>query len=91
MERIVSKFEQFMRENGQYYQQYYVGIASNPIERLSNGHGVTENIPYVYWNTPLHTELVRAVEKYFLDKGCKGGPGGGDNDTNLYLCVSYYQ
>lgn len=82
MEPIIQAFEKFMGEKGTRYDQFYIGIANDPIDRLANGHGVTESVPYIYWNAPLDTKIVRAIEKYFLDKGCKGGSGGGDDGTN---------
>jgi len=33
------------------------------------------------WNQALDTNFVRNVEKYFLNKGSRGGSGGGDNNT----------
>ncbi len=81
MEQIIQAFDQFMNNHGKYYQEFYVGIASNPIDRLTNGHGVDEGIPHIYWDTPLHTEVVRAIEKYFLNQGARGGGGGGDLNT----------
>lgn len=82
MQTIIDALEDFMRKNGQQYNQFYVGIAKDPVDRLINGHSVTENIPNLYWTAPLHTEIIRVIEKYFLDKGCKGGSGGGNYDTN---------
>ena len=29
----------------------------------------------------MHHNDVRAIEKHFIDKGTKGGPGGGDHNT----------
>ena len=81
MDTIIAEFEKFMGQYGQYYREFYVGIASDPVDRLTNGHGINANIPHIYWNRPLHTTIIRSIEKYFLDKGTKGGPGGGDRDT----------
>lgn len=81
MQEIITEFENFMGKHGQYYHEFYVGIASDPNDRLVNGHGVTINVPNIYWTAPLYTQIVRAIEKHFLDKGAKGGPGGGDNNT----------
>lgn len=67
--------------NGRYYSEFYVGIAKDPNDRLINGHGVTSSVPNIYWTAPLQTEIVRAIEKYFVNKGTRGGPGGGDTNT----------
>lgn len=81
MQTIINEFEAFMIKHGTYYQQFYVGIATDPNDRLINGHGVDHTVPNLYWNISLDTDIVRAIEKYFLNKGAKGGPGGGDNNT----------
>lgn len=81
MEQIITEFENFMIKHGTHYHQFYVGIASDPNDRLINGHGIDQTIPNIYWNQALQTSVVRTIEKYFLDKGAKGGPGGGDNNT----------
>ncbi len=81
METIIAEFEKFMGQHGQYYHEFYVGIAADPVDRLTNGHGINEAIPHVYWTQALRTDIVRTIEKYFLGKGVKGGPGGGDDNT----------
>lgn len=82
MKQIIKEFEVFMSKYGRLHSQFYIGIASNPKDRLINGHRVSSGIPYIYWKNSLNTNIVRAIEKHFLDKGCKGGPGGSDNSTN---------
>ncbi len=91
MQNIISDFESFIEYHGKNYSEFYVGIASNPIDRLENGHNVIGSTPFFYSVEPLHTDMVRAIEKYFLDKGTQGGSGGGDNDTQyvyIYLVTS---
>lgn len=67
-----------MGKHGKYYSEFYIGIAADPVDRLTNGHGVDETVPNIYWNTPLHTSIIRQIETHFLNKGTKGGSGGGD-------------
>jgi len=86
MEAIITAFEDFMAQHGHYYSEFYVGIASDPVDRLINGHGCDASTPHIYWTQPLHTTVVRAIENSFLDKGTKGGPGGGGSDT-CYIYV----
>jgi hypothetical protein len=80
-QEIVQAFENFFGQHGRYYSEFYVGIATDPVDRLTKGHGVSQSIPHIYWNSPLHTNVVRQIEDLFLKKGAKGGPGGGDNST----------
>jgi hypothetical protein len=81
MQNVINEFEKFAKQNANFYRELYVGIASDPVDRLRNGHNVNENIPHIFWNQSLHTDMVRMIENYFLEKGCKGGPGGGDYNT----------
>jgi hypothetical protein len=81
MQTIINDFEVFMGKHGTHYHQFYVGIACDLKDRLRNGHRVDDSTPCIYSTGPLHTSSVRAIEKFFLDKGAKGGPGGGDYET----------
>jgi hypothetical protein len=80
MQNIINAFEKFMAENGTRYHEFYIGIATDPVDRLTNGHGINQEA-HIYWDAPLHTNIVRTIEKYFLEKGARGGPGGGDSQT----------
>ncbi len=61
------------------YSEWYVGIAADPKERLSE-HGVKENDWYIERRLA-STEEARRVEESLLKLGCEGGPGGGDEET----------
>jgi len=80
MEQIISDFEKFMGTHAQFYREFYVGIATDPKDRLVNGHNIGD-APHIYSVQAMESEIVRAIEKFFLGKGAKGGPGGGDNNT----------
>lgn len=86
MANIITEFESFMGKYGQYYNQFYIGITDDPRERLVSGHGVNNQIPHLYTTDPLPTQTVRNMEKYFLQKGARGGTGGGTG-TTMYLYV----
>ena len=63
------------------YSQWYAGVAANARTRLFNDHNVNEkNDAWIFRNCA-NTDQARAVEDHFLNKGMKGGPGGGDDDT----------
>lgn len=81
MQQIILDFEAFIDKNGKYYRQFYVGITNDLNNRLVNGHNVDDTVPCIWSTNPLHTNIIRAIEKYFLDKGTKGGPGGGDESA----------
>lgn len=86
MEIIINSIQKFISSNGQYYDQFYIGIATNPRSRLIDGHGITKETPCIYSTDPLPAETVRAIEKYFIAKGTKGGDGGGDCNTRYIYC-----
>ena len=57
--------------------QWYVGIASDPDDRLFEDHNVSKTKDHWAY-IPADSEIIaRSVEKHFLDAGCDGGPGGG--------------
>ena len=84
MEKIVSEFEVYMATYGRNYSAWYAGIATEPRERLFGDHGVRERgdaWKYVDCGTD---GSARTLEQYFLGRGCKGGPGGGDRQTRHF-------
>lgn len=64
---------------------WYVGITDDlnrrKGEHASEGESVT---CWQGWKADSE-QIARDVEKHFLDKGCKGGPGGGTNPTYVYI------
>lgn len=80
---IIVDIHRFLSKLGGYYSDYYVGITNDIERRLFDEHKVINN--YIY-RTGKSDEITRAVEKYYLDKGCKGGAGGGDEDSKIVYC-----
>jgi hypothetical protein len=65
------------------YSAWYVGIASDPRQRLFTDHSVSETRDaWIYRDLGDDTSS-RRVEKAFLDAGCQGGGGGGDWRTRF--------
>lgn len=68
------------------FSEWYVGIAANPRERLAE-HGIVEEDESVWeealplWKKANNDQMARKAERFFLDRGAKGGPGGGDEDS----------
>ena len=58
--------------------QWYVGIASDPEDRLFKDHKVSKTQDKWAHDKADTEKIARSVEKRFLDAGCDGGPGGGD-------------
>jgi hypothetical protein len=65
------------------YSHWYVGIAADPEERLSE-HAVREDDWWVVRRLD-SADAARRVEGFLLKLGCDGGPGGGDEaSTAVY-------
>jgi hypothetical protein len=66
------------------YPDWYVGIASNPRERLFKGHNVNEQDGAWLYRDAGSASMARAIELIFMKKGCKGGYVGGDTPRYVY-------
>lgn len=80
---IIADINSFLSKIGGHYSDYYVGITNDIERRLFNEHKVKNC--YIY-RTGKTDEISRDVEKHYLDKGCKGGSGGGDEDSKIVYC-----
>ena len=63
------------------YSSWTIGITADPNDRRAE-HGNPEH--WKQWKADSET-IARKVEEYFLDKGMKGGAGGGENPTYVYI------
>jgi len=63
------------------YLAWTIGITDAPKRRKSE-HGNPRY--WRYWKADTET-IARNAEKYFLDKGMKGGGGGGDHPNFVYI------
>lgn len=65
------------------YAGWYCGIASDPRKRLFTDHRVDEKDgSWIYRDLGTDTSA-RRVEDHFINKGYKGGGGGGDRATRF--------
>jgi len=83
----IGTLERFIQNRGGNCNQFYVGIAKDPESRLKDGHGVYNDDEFIYIDVE-NNAAARMIEKYFLDRGCDGGPSGGDEQTKtvyIYL------
>lgn len=85
-EGIIKVIEAHLIKNGvKLYSECYVGIAEDARSRLFNDHKVLENGDIWIYEPADSEEVARDVEKYFIAKGMKGGPGGGsEKSTYVY-------
>ena len=68
------------------YSAYYVGITNDVERRLFNEHKVDREHGKWIYRTATSDTVARDVEQYFLNKGCKGGSGGGDESSIIVYC-----
>lgn len=68
------------------YATWYVGIATDPADRLFNQHNVDRvNGRWIYSRIDISEQDARDTEKYLLDKyPFKGGPKGGMLPRSVY-------
>lgn len=88
-EAIIAEIMDYLRSScpdGTPYRDLYIGIAKDARDRLFNGHGVEEENDIWIYDTATSDSVAREIEKYFIDLGFDGGPGGGDKDSNMVYC-----
>jgi hypothetical protein len=82
-QEIIDKIAAHIADRGGSYSDWYVGITENAKRRLFEEHGVEKEKDKYISRTATSSSLARLVEKYFLDLGCDGGSGGGDDDADI--------
>lgn len=80
-EAIIQDIEDYMAKHGGDIDDWYVGVAAKPRERLFDDHSVDEDKGAWIHRRASSDGLARDIEKHFLDKGAEGGTGGGNEDT----------
>ena len=80
-DEIIEDIEGHMVKRGGDIDDWYVGIAAKPRERLFDDHSVDEKNGVWIHRRASSDSVARDVEKHFLDQGAKGGTGGGDEES----------
>lgn len=70
-----------------YCSYWYAGIATEPRQRLFSDHNVAENGGTWIYRDAGSEAGAREVEKRLLQRGCKGGPGGGTSPRYVYAYI----
>lgn len=82
-QQIITDISNYIANNGGQYRDWYIGITLDARQRLFNDHRVYENgSGWIFREADTNPEA-RSIEKYFLDHGCDGGTGGGDNTSRM--------
>jgi len=82
--KIANEIVGHAEKEGSSKSNWYLGIASNPEDRLFSDHNVSkDNGWWIYRDAETHNSA-RKIESYLLDT-CRfdGGPGGGDYTTKF--------
>jgi len=88
-QEIISDIKNYI---GSDFSNWYIGIATNPRQRLFIDHNVNEDNGRWIYREAQSSNDARDIEIYLIDKlGTKGDSGGGDNTTKFvyaYLITS---
>ena len=83
-QQIYDQIIAHINKEGGSYSSWYVGIASDPKQRLFNDHQVPKENAWFIYREAYTAEDARVVEKYILDNHhTDGGGGGGDSTTKF--------
>ncbi len=82
---IIKKINEYLAGHKLLYLDCYVGITNDAERRLFDEHNVDKNGIWIYCHGD-SAKVARDAEQYFLDQGCQGGPGGGDDDSTIVYC-----
>jgi len=80
-QEIISDIKNHIGSN---FKNWYIGIATDPRQRLFVDHGVDEKNGRWIFREAQSSDGARDIEIYLIDKlGTKGDSGGGDNTTKF--------
>jgi hypothetical protein len=66
------------------YNLWTIGITDDPTRRKAEHESEGKVMGWRDWKADTET-IARNVERYFLAKGMKGGTGGGEHPTYVYI------
>jgi len=81
MQQIINKILAYIRQNGGVLSEWYVGITDDPEKRLFTEHSVQKKDGAWIYRDAGTSIVARVIEQNLFEKGCDGGPGGGDDNT----------
>lgn len=70
-----------IKKQGGPLSNWYVGITENIEQRLFGAHKVPKKKHWFIYRKAYSQADARSLEKLFVNKGCDGGAGGGDEDA----------
>lgn len=86
---IIKTIDDLLSKSGKsYFNEFYIGITDNPRRRLFEEHGVSEKNSWWLYIEAIDSETARNVEKHYLEKGMRGGTGGGNRESHFVYCYT---
>lgn len=86
---IITKFNEHLKKSGKkYYSDFYIGISNDAESRLFNQHHVSRDNSWWIYTTASSEKDARDVEKFFLDKGMRGGTGEETSNSKMVYCYA---
>lgn len=86
---IVNDINEHLTKSGKrYYSDFYIGITDDIERRLFKEHNVSRENSWWIYRTATDAETARRVEKYFLSKGMRGAPSGGNDSSDTVYCYA---
>lgn len=86
---IVSEIDNHLTNSGRrYYSDFYVGITNDVERRMFQEHHVSKDNSWWIYRTAINSDVARKVEQHYLDKGMRGGNGGGDDSSTVVYCYA---
>lgn len=80
---IISDVKEYVVKYGGRYQDWYIGITSDPRDRLFNDHHVDEDNDAWIFRRASTADVAREIEDHFIgEHGMQGGTGGGDESSD---------
>lgn len=86
---IKSIDEHLSKSPKRYYRDFYIGITDNINERLFGYHQVNKQTDWWIFCAGDSEDIARKVEKYYIDKGMRGNPGGGKGKGKTKIVYCY--
>lgn len=88
---LIDAITQHIQRQGGGYSKWYVGITDDRQRRLHTEHNVPLKGAWYILRTAMDKNAAEMIEKYFLDQGCQGAQGGGNEKSKIvyaYLITS---
>lgn len=84
-QEIIKEIKEHIASRGGSYADWYVGIATDPQERLFKDHKVNKDTDKWIRRLADSEKQAREIEDYFVNTlKTDGGTGGGINPTSVY-------